>query len=106
MVRRLPEAGTAPGKSISELPGEKKKEGNALQTGVSRKKPDPRAAAGYLDEAHRLLVGTISGFFRAGHIILFLKQPVTGFIADFVLLKPTDVVNVYFKGALYCGAGR
>jgi sec-independent protein translocase protein TatC len=50
-----------------------------------------------------VLLGTIASFWFAKDIIIFLKAPSTGIIQNFIFVKPTEIISVYFKTALFAG---
>jgi sec-independent protein translocase protein TatC len=76
-------------------------------------KPDTRltTVVGHLDELRSRLIrsafyiagGTVLGLFFAKPLLNLLKWPVHGLVSNFVLLKPTDVIGVYMKVAVYAG---
>jgi sec-independent protein translocase protein TatC len=77
-----------------------------------KNKPEGLSVFGHLDELRRrilfsvsaLAFGTCFGLTLAKPLIILLKRPGIACIQEYVLLKPTDVISVYFKVALYCGA--
>lgn len=50
-----------------------------------------------------LLVTTSGALFLSKHIVAILKWPSRHFIDLFILIKPTEIISVYFKSALYVG---
>lgn len=67
---------------------------------------------GHLDELRNriifsvcyLVLGILIALFFAKDIIVFLKLPAVKFINDFVVLKPTEVIAIYFKISLCAGS--
>jgi sec-independent protein translocase protein TatC len=76
-------------------------------------KPEARLAtvAGHLDELRSRIIrsalyiagGTLLGLFFSKSLLALLKWPARDLVRDFVLLKPTDVIAVYMKAAVYAG---
>jgi sec-independent protein translocase protein TatC len=50
-----------------------------------------------------VLLGTVASLWFAKDIIIFLKNPSAGIIRDFIFVKPTEIISVYFKTALFAG---
>lgn len=66
---------------------------------------------GHLDELRfrilksvaALLVTTLTSFFFSKFLITYFKWPALGIIDNFILIRPTEIIVVYFKIALYIG---
>jgi len=73
--------------------------------------PDNLTVIGHLDELRKRIIyvlayltaGTIAGFYLAKALIRILEIPASAAAQNFILLKPTEVVSIYFKVALYIG---
>jgi sec-independent protein translocase protein TatC len=78
----------------------------------TRNSPENLPVQGHLEELRLrifyslgwLATGTCAGLFFAKQLILFLEVPASGSFSDFVVIKPTEVISVYFKVSLYAGA--
>ncbi len=82
---------------------------------MSRPRPDGEtrtlSVTGHLEELRRTLLAamgcwlaaTLVSFFFAGFLIAWCKFPARDLVTRFVLLKPTEIIAVYFKLALYAG---
>jgi sec-independent protein translocase protein TatC len=80
---------------------------------MNNPKSDSRLATvvGHLDELRSRIIrsalyiaaGTVLGLVFAKPLLELLKWPVRDFVRNFVLLKPTDVIAVYMKAAIYAG---
>ena len=74
--------------------------------------PENLPVTGHLEELRARLLyvlayvtaGTIVGLFFAKDLIRLLEMPAAANLSSFVLIKPTDVVSIYFKMSLYIGA--
>jgi len=74
--------------------------------------PESLSVTGHLDELRRRILvslaglagGTALGLALAKPAIAFLKQPAGAMIREYLLIKPTEVIAVYLKVGLYCGA--
>ncbi|MGE4384490.1 MAG: twin-arginine translocase subunit TatC [Endomicrobiaceae bacterium] len=50
-----------------------------------------------------LSAAAVLSFFIADTIIVYIKLPAKGIINDFLILKPTEAITIYFKTAIYSG---
>jgi sec-independent protein translocase protein TatC len=51
-----------------------------------------------------VLLGTTAALAFAKDIIVFLKVPAQGIIQNFIFVKPTEIITVYFKSAVFAGS--
>ena len=75
--------------------------------------PNNLSVIGHLEELRQriicilayLIAGMLAGLFLAKGFIHLIEIPVlaTGQLPNFILINPTDVVNIYFKVSLYIG---
>lgn len=73
--------------------------------------PETLSLYGHLDELRRRIIlsllflaaGTCVGFFFCRELITLLELPSRGIVPKFILLKPTEIVGIYVKTALFAG---
>jgi sec-independent protein translocase protein TatC len=83
-----------------------------MRPDMEPKRPEALNVIGHLDElrgglirsAVYLAAGTLAGLFAAKPVIELLKHPARGVLSDFILMKPTDIISVYLRAAVYAGA--
>ena len=67
---------------------------------------------GHLDELRQrlfyalgfLVLGMAGGMYFVEEIVHFIELPALGAVSSFVVVKPTEIISIYFKISLYLGA--
>lgn len=79
---------------------------------TNKNNPDNLTVIGHLDELRKrivyalicLLAGVLAGLYFAKDFLHLLEMPAAGALSGFILVKPTDIISIYFKISLYLGA--